>query len=1132
MKKEKRYKRSHGTVTVFLTLILVPCIIFTCAFGDVSRVQLSQSQATAASDLALYSLMANYDENLKEWYGLVSSCQTIDSFYSITESYFKGMMVTNGFEGLASQTLVAYLEAARNGMLSQYLQMLGIGAGTTDFLQVDGLDTVKINEVTNGAMGSNPALIEDGIVEFMKYRGPVVILSNVIERFQLLNLSGDLNGLTEANENEPIVEAKQEYAEAESAMMNDFLYSYLAILQYINYQKDHGVPVFSKYQNLYTSWFSYILDDLAAATDLITKFYAATYKNIEDIQGRFPKVVMADSNLLLNSDHKSIAYRENGVTKMYYTLTGVENSHVGKESSIGATYDEENDTYYFTYEAMEKIVENLDCHVNQVQTAAQNIVNACQGVSRGDGINDAVYCKRIQDIMSANQSNLNTIRSSGNDLMKIACKLYLAQCWELPYPDPLNPDPLHDKDWRKEVPNIINRIAEVQRNYLSYSSPNSAYENILSSYASISANEVQKVNNLLYEMPSELMNHYGSTYSVTLDVLLKQVRTELGGLQISLKRQIKNIDTILTGGEVKYPNYDSGKSYTAPSLDMLKLKIENMANARNNWGSTVGRRDSQYAREEQEEYENPSLEGEKWRKEIADLGGESVEELRTRLMNIRADMQALSDVITGFTYGGVEVCMLTPDKMIEVARSVIPTSVNPSAGAYINLSLSENSNAAKQYHSRLVSGGQYTPPRYVSGRSGNETDLNIDPPKLFETMREELRTDELENAMNEKDRQEKKNKEKENEAKEKSENAKKVDDKYLEGIGTNLKEINEGFGFDLGTALTGVIGVVKTLVNGNFDEFRDQIYVVSYIMEMFTWSTYNNEGQYKMAVKDTGEYDHKFDEKKHGYVVNGKDYTELWKNQELTFTNNKSLTNKLKDKEHNRSNLGEVEYILYGKQQIKENINDAYGQIFWLREALNLISGFQYFYNDAIISAVATGIMAATCGLIPEAVTKVVLIGLLSTFETINDMNRLKAGTPVAIYKKKDQWRFALTKEKLKNLDFSGDGLKLYAADPNGLYYSDYMLIFLMIACQDTNHYKTILLRVGDLIEGNVELMGGESFDLEKSQCYFQLTGDIHVKPLLLELPIVENYEAADSASLLNNTGWCTYHLKVIRGYS
>ena len=83
-KKRKRRPGERGAVSVFLTLVLVPCIVFTCIFGDLSRVQLSQAAAASAGDLALYSLMSRYDEALKEYYGLVASCQNIDDCFATT----------------------------------------------------------------------------------------------------------------------------------------------------------------------------------------------------------------------------------------------------------------------------------------------------------------------------------------------------------------------------------------------------------------------------------------------------------------------------------------------------------------------------------------------------------------------------------------------------------------------------------------------------------------------------------------------------------------------------------------------------------------------------------------------------------------------------------------------------------------------------------------------------------------------------------------------------------------------------------------------------------------------------------------------------------------------------------------
>ena len=63
-KKENRHHKNRGAVTVFLTLVLVPTIVFAAVFTDVSRVQYSKAMAESAADLALDSLISRYDEDL------------------------------------------------------------------------------------------------------------------------------------------------------------------------------------------------------------------------------------------------------------------------------------------------------------------------------------------------------------------------------------------------------------------------------------------------------------------------------------------------------------------------------------------------------------------------------------------------------------------------------------------------------------------------------------------------------------------------------------------------------------------------------------------------------------------------------------------------------------------------------------------------------------------------------------------------------------------------------------------------------------------------------------------------------------------------------------------------------------
>ena len=73
-------RNNRGAVSIFLILVLVPCIAISCIFVDVSRVELSKSSAEASADLALNTLLTNYDADLSEYYGLIGSCQNIEDF--------------------------------------------------------------------------------------------------------------------------------------------------------------------------------------------------------------------------------------------------------------------------------------------------------------------------------------------------------------------------------------------------------------------------------------------------------------------------------------------------------------------------------------------------------------------------------------------------------------------------------------------------------------------------------------------------------------------------------------------------------------------------------------------------------------------------------------------------------------------------------------------------------------------------------------------------------------------------------------------------------------------------------------------------------------------------------------------
>lgn len=69
------FGRTKGSITVFVTLILVPTIFFTGFMTDLARIKLYSSQAVMAADNYGETVLSQYDNLLKELYGLFAVTQ-------------------------------------------------------------------------------------------------------------------------------------------------------------------------------------------------------------------------------------------------------------------------------------------------------------------------------------------------------------------------------------------------------------------------------------------------------------------------------------------------------------------------------------------------------------------------------------------------------------------------------------------------------------------------------------------------------------------------------------------------------------------------------------------------------------------------------------------------------------------------------------------------------------------------------------------------------------------------------------------------------------------------------------------------------------------------------------------------
>jgi hypothetical protein len=206
-------------VSVFLSIVLTPCIVASGMFVDLSRVRLASALTASAGDIALDSLLTRYDFELSEFYGLMASCQNISEYYDGAAKRFTEILNPRALGDDEMDTVLA-----------QVLALLRGGREAADLLRIDIKTTAgeMFTPVADANM-ANPAFIKSGIVSFMKYRAPVGLL---LENSILQKLRATGGELADSEKNQPLIETRHEYYEAENTLRDKAYDIYADLREY------------------------------------------------------------------------------------------------------------------------------------------------------------------------------------------------------------------------------------------------------------------------------------------------------------------------------------------------------------------------------------------------------------------------------------------------------------------------------------------------------------------------------------------------------------------------------------------------------------------------------------------------------------------------------------------------------------------------------------------------------------------------------------------------------------------------------------------------------------------------------------------------------------------------------------
>lgn len=1082
----KKNRGTRGAISVFLAMILVPCIVVSSVFVDLSRVHLSKASAESAADLALNALLTNYDADLKEWYGLVASCQNIDEFYEASANYFLRALSS---QGMSDEEIV---------LLSDYYANATGDDTIYDLLQVESnTEASAMISAVDGANLSNAALIKDQIVEFMKYRGPIEITTGLVER---LKSDTTYSEALEAEENEPLVEDKQEFFAAEGELTEGAYYSYRAIHAYFTAATNAGLTNdvlsedysdFLEYKNVYKEILGYVISNLS---------------NTSGLQ-RYSRYTL------------SLTYYND-----YYSNPSKKFSDVYSEKKKVDGVD----TYYIDLDDIEDLVDDLNTAIEKFNTAKANFENAAQPVlnklpygTADSNANAVQWWVQMNNAVNSSNGHTSKITTAAQNLLRAYSKVLAIDKCELRGDLPEDWDSLDD--WKTEygAESLISTVESLQARYLvsGVRDNNDTYLRAVRELESVSSAQYGNINaaNLYVTVNGQSKN---------LNDAITYISSQLNSRRSELQGFIDLLDVAI-----------DGDGDDTPSLDELKQYAKNYDITLGDWTSTAQSTDTSMGDADEDEIRGLTA--------TVDIDEADVTELKNRLVNIRSQIQADIDTIDSLKFGGETLKNITSMSTFKNKAGVDSSKIkltNSELDAYTNTLFQQ----------------KFTPQTIPTMSHFNDSSYNVQ----INPMTGEVDTPELyiylyntyKNTPN--DEMDKAKEEKESAQSTADNEASNAQNKgRYHGGGKDVSwEYSDSTTFGLTEILSGTIGVIEDLVTLDFTGMRDDLYVTTYIMEMFSYATFENEGLYNLLDDETQKtlvlsstspnyYETIYE------TVKGSSETDegTWLSSNPKDFYNKSMTNKLINSTNNAAYCAEVEYILYGHKDStnSDNVKSVYTNIYTIRYGLNVVSGFQHFWNpvgaktDATARAVylaALAVQTATAGIVPIPVTEAVLIPILTIFETSKDLDRLEAGFPVELYKAQpDQWWVSLSGSTNGGIKAfmtalaNGSGIAKTNPD-NGIFYSDYLTLFVYLGL-NSNAAEGMYQRIAEVIQFNIgTLANSDDYSLKNAQMYFQLNAELRVKPLMITLPYF-SYDEYNN-ELTTKTDWCTYTIKMVRGYS
>lgn len=937
---------SHGSVTVFLTMILLPMLLLMITLTDYAKITVAKNQVSDAGELAANAGLSYYDEYLKDMYGLFAVSKDTTELQENLENYFTATLEGAGVEDNSTflkelKTIFSTAESTEDAYLS--------------LIQLEK-QSFSVEEI-NGANLTNASILNNQIMDYMQYRGPLVIAGGILEK---INAFKDLKKETKASQDKIKYEKNLSDIEKLCKTAYEEINNYNHTLDVISQEQLSAKvgQINESYQEAVRYIFLVEKNEHAKPVQ-IAKTEPVTGMDLDTLYGKLKALLeegdYARERSQLDSDKAQAEANAVGTAAYLYryskTVQAFNDSNIRSYGeALEKALEEKKQELTEEIEKSEKEIGKLEDEIADIDEKITKIIKALKKDSiKNETIpKNTDYYKSIETF-EKNYKNWNdskNIKKKKKELLDNAGTYYEE---EKEKADEAEKESIEKE--KKKVEDIIGDISDSKSLFSLFD------ERVYKKYVLLEDKKSQK-NALQSELGSK--TDAGNPYFQLLNTYQQNISNFLsGGENYTLANKLypgenKVKDLIRQGNtardllknDIKHVADACGKAREA--VEKVVKKIEKLEDNRQTWQNDVNELSGESKTSMQSELD-----------EEASMDKGQAEQCKNTLKTQEEALKALKETVSKieFPRGKVETEAQTVDtaeisERCHLADAYFEEHVKVKKSVYHGKTpekMTEDNDDFYKYLKELV------------GKS--EENKDSEKKEAAEKLRKSL----LDNS---------------------SDSGKTSEDsastQSVKAADASLPSVLEGTGGEQETGKTSVdkdksedaMNSDSTLLNLLTRELDlknslNDLYLTEYVMNMFTYRTYalEEDGTAKKAedLKTLSNYDY----------------------------NTAGILHK-----------AEAEYVLWGKDSAKANQDATYAAIFGVRFLMNSIYALTNRDINTTTRAAAIAIAGFTGFGVP--IVKTVLDLGLALLESKSDMEDLIQGKPVAIYKNSDTWKYSI----------------------------------------------------------------------------------------------------------------------------